>query len=204
MSLELTPQLRLILLVGLGAVLALGGGMMFLMRSQGTAEAEPVPTVLPTLARASAVPAPAPPKAAATASKPAATPAREPGAKKAPKPAPKPAPVVTEDGFPVAIVQALGRAPVAVVALTAADSDVDTYTLAEAQAAASAAGAAFVRIDALDEVRGGSLARLLGDVTTPAVLVYRRPRALFLKFDGYVDKETVAQAVADALLQPAG
>ena len=188
MELSISPQMRVVALVGLLAVLALAGGMMFLTRSQSAApESELSASELSQALRPVTKAKPAP----------AATPARRPAAV-APKPVAKPRPLVNEDGVPTAIVDALRRSPAAVVALTARGSSIDRMTLAEAQAGARAAGVPYVQIDVLNAQLGRAIARTFGVVEPPATLIYQRPTALFLKLDGYADSATIAQAAENA------
>jgi hypothetical protein len=187
-ELSISPQMRVVALVGLLAVLALAGGMMFLTRSQSAApESELSASELSQALRPVTKAKPAP----------AATPARTPAAV-APKPVAKPRPLVNEDGVPTAIVDALRRSPAAVVALTARGSSIDRMTLAEAQAGARAAGVPYVQIDVLNAQLGRAIARTFGVVEPPATLIYQRPTALFLKLDGYADSATIAQAAENA------
>jgi len=187
-ELSISPQMRVVALVGLLAVLALAGGMMFLTRSQSAApESELSASELSQALRPVTKAKPAP----------AATPTRTPAAV-APKPVAKPRPLVNEDGVPTAIVDALRRSPAAVVALTARGSSIDRMTLAEAQAGARAAGVPYVQIDVLNAQLGRAIARTFGVVEPPATLIYQRPTALFLKLDGYADSATIAQAAENA------
>ena len=196
MSLTLSPQMRLIALLGALAALLLVATMFFLTRSGGDES-----TGVSDAALAEALtPLETPKKAAATTPvvKPVAkTPAAKP--KAAAKPAAKPAPTVTAEGVPWALAQALRRDPVVVVSLFAGGAEVDRYTLDEARAGARSAGAGFVSLDVLAKRNAEPLATFLGGVVEPpVVLVYQRPAALFLKFDGFVDRDTVAQAAQDA------
>jgi hypothetical protein len=197
MSLTLSPQLRLIALIGALAALLLAGTMFFLTRSggdesTGVSDAELAQALAPL----------GTPKTAAAAAKPAVKPvAKTPAAKpKATKTqAAKAAPAVTAEGVPWAIAQALRRDPVVVVSLFAGGAEVDRYTVDEARAGAKSAGAGFVSLDVLAERNAEPLATFLGGVVEPpVVLVYQRPTALHLRFDGFVDRDTVAQAAQDA------
>jgi hypothetical protein len=115
------------------------------------------------------------------------------------KPKRTPPPAVTKDGIPWAIAQALRRDRVVVVSLFAGGAEVDELTLAEARAGAYSAGAGFVALDVLAKRNAEPLATFLGGVAEPPItLVYQRPTALFLKFDGFVDRDTVAQAAQNA------
>ena len=104
---------------------------------------------------------------------------------------------MTANGLPVVLVAALERDPVVVVALYDPQSRVDGISLAEARAGAAAAHVGFVPLDVLDARQAGPLMKLLGVLPDPAVLVYRRPGELVARFDGFVDRDTVAQAVTN-------
>src|SRR5437870_1312303 len=64
-------------------------------------------------------------------------------------------------------------------------------------AAALASRAAFVPLAGLDTAQAGPLMKQLGVLPDPAVLVYRRPGDLVARFDGFADRDTVAQAVTN-------
>jgi len=189
-ELSISPQMRVVALVGLLAALALAGGMLFLTRSQASSPSSDL--------SASELSQALRPVTAAKA-KPAAAPARTPAAVKAtPALVPKARPLVNKDGVPTAIVDALRRSPAAVVVLTARGSQIDRMTLAEAKAGARAAGVPYVQIDVLNAQLGRAIARTFGVVEPPATLIYQRPTALFLKLDGYADSATIAQAAENA------
>jgi hypothetical protein len=180
------PRLRLILLVGLLAAAALGGGMLFMTRSAATSEATETP--LPALR-----PAAAPPAKPVTTPKPAAKPEPAAVVEK-----PKPKPTVAPNGLPLVLAAALQRHSVVVVSLVVPGASVDELARAEAQAGAREAGAGFVTINVLDRRQGGPLAAKLGVLEAPAVLVYSKPDTLFVQLRGFADRETVAQAAANA------
>jgi hypothetical protein len=188
-ELSLSPQMRIVALVGGFAVLALAAGMFFLTRAQADAAAEDLSA---SELQAALQPVGSPKPAATTPAKTA------PPATKAAKPAPKPRPKVDANGVPTAIVDALRRAPAAVVALTAGGAAIDRVTLAEAKAGAAAAGVPYVELDVLDAEIGRAIARTFGVLEPPVTLVYQRPTALFLKLDGYADSATIAQAAENA------
>lgn len=188
------PRLRLILLVGLLAAAALGAGMFFMSRNAATSEAAdasltPLPRVTP------AKPKPAPTGTPVKAAKPVKA---APAAKPAPKPQPKPAPTVAANGLPISIANALKANAVVVVSLVVPGASVDELARAEAQAGAREAGAGFVTVNVLDDKQGSPLAAKLGVLEAPAVLVYARPDSLFVQLEGFADRETVAQAAANA------
>lgn len=190
MELTLSPQMRVVALVGLLAALALAGGMFFLTRSQADAGAgdlsgsELAQALTPVQKPAATTPAT---RAATPKPRRATAAARS-----------KPKPLVAENGVPTAILEALRRSPAAVVSLTAGGADIDRLTLAEAAAAAKSAGVPYVRIDVLQPELGRAIARTFGVVEAPATLVYQRPTSLFLKLDGYADSATIAQAAENA------
>lgn len=196
MTATANPRLRLILLLGLLAAAALGAGVMLMSRAAAESEAAdaPSPVLRPTAATPAkptrAAPAPAKPKAATTKPvRPVPQPPRAPR---------KPAPTVAANGLPLALAAALRRDDVVVVSLVVPGGSVDELARAEAEAGAGDARAGFVALNALDRRQGGALAAKLGVLEAPAVLVYRRPETLFVQLDGFADRETVAQAAANA------
>jgi hypothetical protein len=191
--------MRLVGLFGALAAVLLAAAMFFLMRSGGgdasaVSQSELAQALTPLQTRAK--PAAPVKKQAAAQPKPAAK-------QKVKAKAPTPPPAVTKDGVPWAIAQALRRNPVVVVALYAGEAETDLFTLDEARAGAQAAGAGFVALDVLAKRNAEPLATFLGGVAEPPItLVYQRPTALFLKFDGFVDRDTVAQAAQNAGAAP--
>ncbi|HEX2044321.1 MAG TPA: hypothetical protein VHF23_01700 [Gaiellaceae bacterium] len=97
-----------------------------------------------------------------------------------------------------ALARALTRYRVAVVVFYNAKGDVDNAAIREARAAAVEMRAGFV---ALDAEAGGTAAELAQDYevfAAPAVLVLRPGPRVKTRFDGYADRETVAQAIDNA------
>jgi hypothetical protein len=190
-----TERVRIFAAAGLVAVLALGGGFMLLSRGQSSPSAavKQIKPLHPVTHHAAAKPAKAAQKNVVTA-------------KPTPAPKPKRTPAVI-DGMPAALALALRASPVVVVALYAPGSSVDDLAQAEAAAGAKAAGVAFVSLDVSSEkvaapltslLTGGASAadRVLDD---PAVLVFTRPKTLYVRLNGWNDRDTVAQAVENAL-----
>jgi hypothetical protein len=147
-------------------------------------------------------------KAKATPVKPKQKPAAKPAVKTAPVAVPA-APVrqpvqapkgdpVDANGLPLVLSQALARNPVTVVALYDPQAAIDQLALAEARSGAAAAGAGFLALNIRTEPQVRPLAQLLGVLRSPTVLVYERPSTLFVRLDGFADRETVAQAAANA------
>ncbi len=193
-------------------VLAVLGGIVatfMVTRLPSTADDAPS-IVLPKRAQPAPVKKAAP--AAARKSKPAAKapvkkPVKKPVTRPAAKPKPVPVPVtpvakpvapVVDDGLPRVLSAALAGNRVVVVGLYDPQAAVDEIALAEARAGALAAGAGFVALNIHAEEQSRPLLELLGALENPSVLVYRRPDALFARIGGFADRETVAQAAANA------
>jgi hypothetical protein len=110
------------------------------------------------------------------------------------------------DGMPAGLSAALKTHSVVVVSLVVPDAPVDQMALAEAKAGAAQAGAGFVRIDASSNDDVQALATLIGTnsqpddrlLDSPAVLVFRQPHDLYVRINGYVDADTIAQAATNA------
>jgi hypothetical protein len=133
-------------------------------------------------------------------------------AKTTPKPAVAPTPAapvrkpvaqpkgdpVDANGLPLVLSRALGKNPVTVVALYDPNAALDVMALAEARAGAREVKAGFLAISIRNERQVRPLAQLLGVLGNPSVLVYERPSTLFVRLDGFSDRETVAQAAANA------
>jgi hypothetical protein len=110
------------------------------------------------------------------------------------------------DGMPADLALALARYDVVVLALHAPRSSVDELATEEARRGAALAGAGFVSLSAGNEKVVAPLTSLLSGgqtaadrvLDTPAVLVFERPRNLFVRFNGFTDRDTVAQAATNA------
>ena len=214
----------MIVIFGAAAVLLAMGGMFFVSRGAlMSSEVEQVPVVVhhpkpQPAAKPDAKPAAKPNAKAAskTANKAEVTPAvpapktaepkattREPTAPEvaAPKPHPAPAvetPGVAENGLPIVIAQALKKHPIVVVALVVPGGEVDELTEAEGKAGAKAAGTGFLTINILKNSVGRPLAQKLGVIQTPSLVVFQRPGKVFVRFAGFVDRDTVTQAATTA------
>jgi hypothetical protein len=135
-------------------------------------------------------------------------------ARPAVEPAPKRKRSVTEeratpaviDGMPADLALALARYNVVVVSLYAPRASVDELTTEEARRGAALAGAGFVALNVADEKAVAPLTSLLSGGQTaadrvpdaPAVLVFQRPKNLFVRLNGFTDRDTVAQAATNA------
>jgi hypothetical protein len=163
--------------------------------------ARPPSAAEPSLARpklAKPVKKAAPVKSAKPVKRPVARPAAKPVPVPVAKPAKPAEPALLDNGLPKVLNLALADHRVVVVGLHDPDAAVDELALAEARAGAAAAGAGFVAINVFAEAQSRPLLELLGALENPSVLVYRRPDALFARIGGFADRETVAQAAANA------
>jgi hypothetical protein len=76
----------------------------------------------------------------------------------------------------------------------------------EARQGASLSGAGFVALNVADERIAAPLTSLLTSGATaadrvlddPAVLIFQSPRTLFVRLNGFNDRETIAQAATNA------
>jgi hypothetical protein len=96
----------------------------------------------------------------------------------------------------------LAHHKVVVVSFYNPSSNVDAISVAEAHAGATAAGAGFLLVSVLDNKVAGILTALLpggGLLPDPGVLVYRAPGDVALRLDGFADRDAVAQAATNAL-----
>jgi hypothetical protein len=178
------------------AILIVLAGMagMLAMRTMGASvDASPIPQpVKKAQPSAPAKAAPQPVKVAASVPK-----------VKAPKPAPaKPKPVVNPvvppTGFPLAVDKALRKNAVVVVSLVVPGARVDELSAAEAEAGAKLGGAGFLALNVLNEGVARALLNKLDNVQDPSLIVIKRSGQVAVGLDGFVDRDTVAQAVANA------
>ena len=190
----MSPRLRILGAVAV-ALLALAGGYLLLGGSTGSSTAavktiQPLHPVKKHVAAAKKQPAPAAKKVVA--------------AVKA-KPKRKRAPAVI-DGMPGTLALALRSHRVVVVSLYTPGASVDAMATEEARHGAALAGAGFVSFNVADDKVVAPLSSLLTAAPTPAdrvldgpaVLVFERPSSLFVRFNGFADRDTVAQAAANA------
>ena len=95
----------------------------------------------------------------------------------------------------------LARHHIVVVSIYSADSNVDAISVAEAHAGATEAGAGFLLVNVLDNSLAGPLTALLpggGLLPDPGILIYRAPGNIAFRIDGFADRDAVAQAAANA------
>jgi len=204
---KLSPQVRIFALV---AALAAVGGLLFVFMAGRGAAAEPEVAAPPAAAVVAKKPtAPAVHKAAAAkakvqaakvqAAKVQAAKLKASKAQTPPKAAPKKVvPKVPPTGFPLAVDRALAKHKVVVVSLVVPGSHVDELAAGEAKAGAKLGGAGYLALNVLNErVARAILAKLEG-VKEPSLLVLKRSGEVVLALEGFVDRETVAQAAANA------
>ena len=193
MTLTISPQMRVVAALGGVAALGLAVFMFTMGRPSGASQVsvatiKPLPVRKPgphgTL-RSKLVKSHAKPKAVSTRPKKAA-----------------PKPIVLLPGLPAEVAAALRTHELVVVSLYDPQARVDQISLAEASAGAKVAHAGFVPLNVLGQRQAGPLVRQLGVLPDPAVLVYRRPGDLVARFDGFADRDTVAQAVLNAATAP--
>ena len=186
---KISPPVRILAV----AIILVGVAGMLAMRTMGASPDASAPIPQPTKKAATPAKAVTPAKAAA-APKPAA-----PKVPKAAKPRPAVNPVVPPTGFPVVVDQALRRNDVVVLSLVVPGARVDELAAAEAEAGAKLGGAGFLALNVLNEGVARSLFAKLDAVQDPSVLVVTRSGEVAVQLAGFVDRETVAQAAANAL-----
>jgi hypothetical protein len=96
----------------------------------------------------------------------------------------------------------LAHHKVVVVSLYNPSSDVDAISVAEAHAGAIDAGAGFLLVSVLDNKVAGILTALLpggGLLPDPGVLIYRAPGDIAIRLDGFADRASVAQAATNVI-----
>ena len=200
----LSPQIRVIALVGLLAAAALVASTQLVLRGM-IFSSDSEPTAVSAAVSAPADKAPAKAKARATKVAPAGTKrsattpstksaAATAAAARAPSAAERP---LRTHGLPVPLARALQNHRVVVVSLFAPNATVDRIAKAEAEAGAEAAGVGFVALNVLERKNAEPLGTKLGVINAPSVLVYTRPAKLFVEL-GLADTATVAQAADNA------
>jgi hypothetical protein len=106
---------------------------------------------------------------------------------------------IARHGLPLKVAEALTHHRVVVVSLAIPGVALDQLAANESEAAAKASNVGFVELDVVKQREGGPVLAKLGVIDTPAVLVVRRHgSSVVARFRGFVDRDTVEQAVADA------
>ena len=244
MNLTITPLIRIAALIGLVAILALGGGVLLLGRSHSTttvaagarhgsataaqrkthvtpatthaktktavktaAPATPAKKTTPATVHKTATQHKTATKHKATAQHTTTT-QHKTATKHTATPS-KPAkfrgnPVYAD--LPAALQWELSRHKVVVVSFYDPNADVDAISVAEAHAGAITTKAGFLLVSVLDNKVAGILTALLpegGLLPEPGVIIYRAPGTIVLRMDGFADRDSVAQAAANAIAAPA-
>ena len=191
---KISPPVRifaiLIVLVGVAGMLAL--------RTMGASvdESAPIP---PPAKKSQTAPAKAAPAKAVKAASVAPVKAKPVAAKPvAAKRKPALNPPVPPTGFPAAVVRALRDHAVVVVSLVVPGARVDELAAAEAQAGAKLGGVGYLALNVLNEGVARALLTKVEDAQEPSLLVVKRSGEVALELTGFVDRETVAQAAANA------
>jgi hypothetical protein len=191
---SLNPRVRILAAAGFAAMLALLGGFM-LLGGGGSSSSAAVPVIKPLHPGKKHVAATAAPKAK-TGKK---VLVKAPVKRKAHVPA-------VIGGMPSALALALRSHSVVVVSLYTPDSSVDEMATEEARHGAGVAHVGFVAFSVADEKVVSPLSSLLTGAPTPAdrvldgpaTLVFVRPNSLFVRLNGFADRDTIAQAAANA------
>lgn len=103
-----------------------------------------------------------------------------------------------KSGLPPAVVRELREHRVVVVSLFSRAGAVDRLAAAEARAGAKRARVGFVSVNIVRERQARPVARKLGAMDAPAILIYRRPARLVFELEGFADLRTVEQAAVNA------
>ena len=197
-SFSVSPQIRIVALVGVLLIVAAGGGLFLMRRSNDSAVVIPPP----------AKPRPAPAHSSAPHDAANRVTGLTPGAQALIHTAVNP-PVQrlqrqankVDTLLPPPLRAQLAGHRIVVVSLYDPQVKVDAVSVAEARAGAADADVGFVLVNVLDNRNAGRLTALLpsGDMLpSPGILVYRAPGKLVYRFDGYLDREAVAEAAANA------
>lgn len=190
MTTQISPQMRIVALAGVLLIALAGSALLLLHKSK------PAAVTLPPTHRTTT---PATHRTAPThrtTTTPPKTHSRRPAPAqhrhvKAARPTVNPL-------LPAKLRAAIGRHPVVVVAFFDSQNRIDSLTVAEARAGAAAGGAGFATVNLLADKVAGRLTALLPPnelLPAPGILVLKRPGRIVWRFDGYLDRQAVAQAV---------
>jgi hypothetical protein len=211
MNITVSPQIRVLALVGLLAVLGLGASMFVFGRGASKTETHAVSTTAP----ASTTPAATNPTVTHAATVPA-KPHTQPTKAHTAKPAKSHTTTKTHAkphsnkfrgnsvyaNLPRPLQWQLAHHKVVVVSVYNPRSDVDAISVAEAHQGATDAKVGFLLVNVLDNKVAGLLTALLpggGLLPDPGVLVYRAPGDISFRLDGFHDRAAIAQAALNAL-----
>ena len=132
----------------------------------------------------SAPPVTTPPKTAVTPTPPATTPA-------------KPS-VVLLPGLPAQIASKLRFSKVVVVSVYVPQAVGDRAAVTQARMGARAAGAGFTAVNVANDKNAAAMASFVGPVSSPTMLVVRRPGKIVTQMPGAVEAAVVTQAAYNA------
>ena len=189
MTMPFSPRVRMLLIVIVLAFAAVGAGLIVLGRRQSASDASPGKPILPA----------APLKRPAAARPAVKTPGVKTPALKTPaaRARLRASQAAIANQLPAAIRQALAANRVVVVALFDPNAKIDDTAMREAEAGAQLTGTTFVSVDVTQDAIE-SLNTRYGVIQDPAVLVLKPPGDLVVRIDGFADRDTVAQAAANA------
>jgi hypothetical protein len=208
MNTTISPQIRILAVVGLLAAVGLGASLLVFGHASSKTAGQAATTRATPRSSTPVTPAHTTPRTHTTPAK--ATPAAKHTAKthvasRTQATKTKPA------GFrgnrvyanlPRPLQWELAHHKVVVVSLYNPSSDVDAISVAEAHAGATDAGAGFLLVSVLDNKVAGILTALLpggGLLPDPGVLVYRAPGDIAIRLDGFADRASVAQAATNVI-----
>ena len=193
---KLSPQVRIFALV---AALAAVGGMLFVFTAGRSSAAEPELAAPPVSGGREAGEGSCRPQDGRAKAKARCDDAKAATPKAPAKAAPKNVvPKIPPTGFPVAVDRALARHKVVVVSLVVPGSPIDELAAGEAKAGAKLGGAGYLALNVLNERVAHALLAKLDGPKEPSVLVFKHSGEVALALEGFVDRETVAQAAANA------
>jgi len=188
---KVSPQVRILAVV---LVLVGTAGMLALRMLGPNTSVDVAPAPVPVVATARAAKVKAQPvKPAATRATAVPSPVRA-----APQEPALNAPPIPATGFPKAVDAALAKHEVLVVSLVVPGARVDELAAAEARSGAKLAGAGYLALNVLNDDVARALLSKFDVVQNPSVLVLKRSGEIALELSGFADRETVAQAAANA------
>ena len=208
MNTTISPQIRILAVVGLLAAVGLGASLLVFGHGSSKTAGRAAATHATPRSSTPVTPAHTTPRTRSTPAK--ATPAAK-HTSKTHVPSRTQATKTKPAGFrgnrvyanlPRPLQWELAHHKVVVVSLYNPSSDVDAISVAEAHAGAIDAGAGFLLVSVLDNKVAGILTALLpggGLLPDPGVLVYRAPGDIAIRLDGFADRASVAQAATNVI-----
>ena len=115
------------------------------------------------------------------------------------KPAPHVTPkLVLAPGLPASIAHALRYSKVVVVSLYVGQAHQDRVWVAKARKGARSAGAGFVAVNLGSDKQANEISSFVGNISSPSMVVVRRPGKIITTISGPADEIVVAQAAHNA------